>query len=313
MQRTIQTFVVFLALSACDPYDRIIVANPPDSPERVGLLVDGWRDGQPVDDEAYTPASPNLGIENLYSNANFDSEVVGFGSGRSVTVVPVTWTDEPSDRVEFELAPAYELPVTVWMVYGDPVEQHERMQAWFASVNDVLESERAGIRFAGSEMRLGPTDPAPTLDDVNCGDRPLLEQTVGRIPGRINVYLVHRVYGDLEGVTACTRGGFVALAEGGKRSDLAHGLVANFGLEYIAQLDPVFTFDDQNLMSSKHGERLYLSEGQVFRMHLDPASALNSVYEARDGLRVRECPARGSRLCPVLDRRLWADGVLGGG
>ena len=56
MQRTTQTLVVFLALSACDPYDRIIVANPPDSPERVGLLVDGWRDGQPINDEGYTPA-----------------------------------------------------------------------------------------------------------------------------------------------------------------------------------------------------------------------------------------------------------------
>jgi hypothetical protein len=106
----------------------------------------------------------------------------------------------------------------------------------------------------------------------------VLEETVGRVPHRINVYLVHRVYGDPEGVTVCGGDGFVALAEGGKRSDLAHGLVANFGLDHIDVGDPELRFDEQNLMDHHHGERLYLSEGQVFRMHVDPDSALNSVY-----------------------------------
>jgi hypothetical protein len=63
-------------------------------------------------------------------------------------------------------------------------------------------------------------------------------------------------------------------------------------------------------MHSASNSRQFLTEGQLFRAHLEPGSAINSVYGVRPGQVTRSCADNASsRTCPPLAKRLWADGA----
>jgi hypothetical protein len=88
---------------------------------------------------------------------------------------------------------------------------------------------------------------------------------------------------------------------------MAHELGHAFALEHIDDL--VADFDVTNVMHSASNVRQYLTEGQIFRAHLRPGSALNSVYGARPALPVRNCD-RDTPLvdCPAIRKRIFVDG-----
>ena len=63
-------------------------------------------------------------------------------------------------------------------------------------------------------------------------------------------------------------------------------------------------------MHSASSVRQYLTEGQTFRAHTRPASALNAVYNARAGQPTRSCDRDTPMLqCPLIRKRIWADGL----
>ena len=64
-------------------------------------------------------------------------------------------------------------------------------------------------------------------------------------------------------------------------------------------------------MHSASNSRQYLTEGQTFRAHLRPNSAINQVFGLRPGLSTRNCDRDTLTLdCPAITKRLWADGGL---
>jgi hypothetical protein len=57
--------------------------------------------------------------------------------------------------------------------------------------------------------------------------------------------------------------------------------------------------------------RTYLTEGQIFRAHLRPGSAINAVYGLRAGLPVRNCDRDTLAIdCPVIHKRIFNDGFF---
>lgn len=301
------SLLLVCATTSCVPVDRVAVTNTPKAPERVGLLVDGWRNGQQIDDEAYTPKLPPQGVPNLDGTG----EVIAFGERRAVSVKPASWTPQPEDRVELALEQAYKLPITVWIVDADVAEQKERMQNAVSATNAIWDAERAGIRIGGMQVIDATAKATAELSDFACSERKALTQAIGRKPGRINLYVVQRVEGKASRVTVCGGGGFGVIGHGAFAGDVTFALTANFGLKDVQQYGPKFVFDERNVMHPDHGPRQYLTEGQIFRMHVNPQSALNSVYGVRTGKTVRNCFApAGSSQCPALDRRVWPDGNL---
>ena len=68
-------------------------------------------------------------------------------------------------------------------------------------------------------------------------------------------------------------------------------------------------FNAQNVMTAASNSRSFLTEGQVFRAHFDPGSAVNDIFMARAGLPMANCqPSPETPECPALQRRIWADG-----
>ncbi len=75
----------------------------------------------------------------------------------------------------------------------------------------------------------------------------------------------------------------------------------------MLEFDPFFpaeaTTDDDT--------RAFITEGQLFRAHLNGNSALNGVYNARAGEPTRTCGHNADNNdCPVLNTRIWADGAF---
>ncbi len=63
-------------------------------------------------------------------------------------------------------------------------------------------------------------------------------------------------------------------------------------------------------MHSASNVRAFLTEGQTFRAHTRPASAINAVYALRPGLLTRSCDRDTLTLtCPPIAKRIWADGT----
>ena len=157
----------------------------------------------------------------------------------------------------------------------------------------------------------------PGARSFQCGDdEQRLQQAIHAVPGRINVYVVHSVNappatGTGAG-TSCGRSDFVALGSTVIDGTFIHELGHSFSLIHT---DGMSSFDATNFMHSISTTRLYFTEGQLFRAHFTPAvpadqqsgSALNCVYNARPLQPTRDC---AKATCPVLEKRIWADGTF---
>jgi hypothetical protein len=103
-------------------------------------------------------------------------------------------------------------------------------------------------------------------------------------------------------------GSFIAIAAGASSHRLAHELGHTLALEHIDDLETAF--NNSNIMHSANTFQQFFTEGQVFRAHLGTTSALNQIYGLRPGLPTRDCDRdTPSVRCPVIQQRLWADGV----
>jgi hypothetical protein len=304
------SFALLVAAGACSvgsERDRVALDGVPQG-EEWGLLIDGTTASGPVDDRVATGTAAVLALENFWSHPGANDEVIAFVRGGALDLVEnAPWTPAEGDVAEVEFAPEIDLPLTIWIVKGPWSEGHGHALGQLLFLGSILQQERVGIRLAAPELIDATANAnAGFYHQFTCADRQALQQTIGSRPGRINVYRVETVRGTPFAAEACDFGsGFVALGRSTGDDALVHEIGHSFGLEHPVGILGV---GDENVMAELSTAREYLTEGQTFRAHVDPASVINSLYGARAGEPRRGCPhAAASASCPPLATRIWPD------
>ena len=219
----------------------------------------------------------------------------------------VPWTDADDDVVDVTFDNEIALPVTVWIVRGPFAAQRGLAIDHSVTTASIWQQERMGLRFSPFEIVDATGDPdAPNYFDFDCSMRTGIQSDIGQRAGRINIYWVDTVDGGTGRGQACAIGSdFVAMGSRTNDELLSHELGHNFDLEHV---NGQATFDRTNIMHSASSTRQFITEGQSFRSHLDPNSAINWRYAARPGEPTRSCShGADTNDCPVLNTRIWAD------
>ena len=275
--------------------------------------------GALVSDRSSTPTASHQGFATATDNINVGArsgagEIITFSRDRPVTLQPALWTTSfGSQTVSVAFASVFDVPVTIWVVAGPFATTQQTALTLWQTAQQIVVDERLGVHLSPVEIVDATANAkAATYAAFTCGagnaSVTSIAADIGVRPGRINVYLVSLVDGSTSRGNACAiGGGFVAIASGSGAELLAHELGHDFGLEHIDDLAAGFNFD--NLMHSASNSRQYLTEGQTFRAHLRPNSAINQVFGLRSGLPTRNCDRDTLTLeCPAIAKRLWADG-----
>jgi hypothetical protein len=304
LTRRIVTGLLLLVLTSCSDVLHISNAGGP-----VGVLLDGQDDTGNVNDRGYITTASKIDVTYTAGTSN---EVVGFTNARPPRLVTTPWTNEV-DYFDLDFRPLIQVPVTVWIVKGPFVDQQNHAIEACIRTSTIWNAERMGVDFSQFEVLDATGNPKASahfaFPNGDVGDsvwKPLRDD-IGFTAGRLNIYWVDTV----NGLTTNGWSNFGAQIAIGRNSGdelLSHEIGHAFSLTHT---DADSNFDDTNVMWSASNRRQYLTEGQLFRAHLDPTSILNDVYDARPGETTRSCPyAPPSESCPAIDRRLWADGTF---
>lgn len=298
--------VVLAFVTGCDA---IRIHNGSDNV--VGLLVDAQGPNGVLNDHSVASTKISIGFAN-YTASPDSNEVVGFTTDRPPQYLATPWTSR-RDTFDLVFQPLLRIPVTVWIVKG-PFDQ-QRLHAIEACIRTsaILRAERMGVEFGPFEVRDATADPeAPAhfaLPNGDAGDsvwQPLRED-IGFISGRLNIYWVDTV----EGRTGSGWSNFGAQIVMGRNTGdelLSHEIGHAFSLRHT---NGNANFDVTNIMASASNSRQYVTEGQLFRSHLNQTSVLNALYNARPGEITRACSHGDSGpLCPAIQKRIWADGIF---
>jgi hypothetical protein len=303
-----------VALSGCS--DRIHVSNG--SGDEVGMIVDGANEAGPFNDTIYRSNGSPIEVGRLTSTP-MTNELIGFCIGRPPKYVSTPWT---SAQDEFQLAfdNVFMIPATHWIVSGPYEARLEDIELAIATTNTIWHDERAGLTMARAGTRFvdrtGAATPATlNLPDPESGDVEGGWQALRNLTGfesdRLNVYWVEWVAGSKSNgwsnflIPGDAQGRQIVMGSETKEVLLAHEIGHAFHLEHVW---PEY-FDATNVMYISSSVRKYLSEGQLFRMHLDSRSILNSALNLREGGYVRDCDQDAvDNECPSVWLRLWADG-----
>lgn len=275
----------------------------------VGALIDGQTRYGDRKDLTFVGQGPVLGVGDWRAPGLSGGEVTVFVPGFGMTHRRLqAWTSQP-DSVDLTTPDPATIPVTVWIVEGPFGTRQADVEQDLDYANLVFEQEGLGVFFEMVEViDRTDIDPDSPLLDFVCGQRSELQEQVGERPGTVNVYIVRRVDGVRSRGQACEIGGdFVVLGGLAGPTLLAHELGHNLGLVH-----PDFdtrNFDQTNIMHSASDTRDSLTEGQIFRAHLTPESALNSFTGLYAPDELRNCPfTAGNEDCPPFQMRLFPDG-----
>lgn len=306
----------------------------------IGLLVSGQAASGPWQFHTIAPASGpivSLGANLDASSAPETDRVVGFSEGHPPTIASATWTPG-NDVVPLAFPRAVPVRLKIWVLqWGRLTPDHIVRQ--LQRVQTIWRLERVG-----ATLELSPyTDTSSNPDAasfanfaLDCRLRGVLEQTIGAEPGAINVYYVNQIvddtgasvgtgvacdFADGQGTSTVVMSSLFAVGMGGLDT-LPHELGHTFTLAHVGEgsLALVPNFDRSNLMWSGFDARpvprprLYLTEGQTYRAALNQTSAMNLVASGPGGNGSTVCylldSRNDTRLCPPIDKRIWADGAL---
>ncbi len=241
-------------------------------------------------------------------------EAVGFSQYRPVALQNVSWLTWFGDQaVDVNLHDQVRVPITFWVLSSPFNTNQTRANNFWFAMQTVYWPERVGLLFTPVTVR----DATANINRskylaFTCGSSNAnmsgMQNDIGFDSGRINVYLVDSVDGSTSRGNACQIGGpFVAIASTAGTDLLSHEMGHDLALTHIDDLTT--NFDQTNVMHSASNTRAFLTEGQLFRAHLQPTSAINATYAARPGQTTRNCPRDTvSRTCPPIHKRLWPDG-----
>lgn len=277
---------------------------------QVGVLVDGREGASEVNDRGFVTNAASVDVGDLDSGAS--NEAIGFTNHRPPRHVATPWA-AGNDSFDVDFRGRIQVPVTVWIVHGPFAAQRQHAIEACIRTSAIWNAERVGLAFSQFEVIDATGDPQAAArstfpnGDLNPQAWVDLRNDIGFTNGRLNIYWVNTVNG------ATTNGwsNFGAqIAMGADTFDelLSHEIGHAFSLTHS---DGAANFDDTNVMWSGSIQRQFLTEGQLFRAHLDPDSIINAVYGARPGETTRDCAfGTATAQCPASQRRLWADGVF---
>jgi len=274
-----------------------------------GVLV---TDGFSTNYGGYTTATDKI---NIGARAGM-GEAVGFSQYRPAALQGVSWLTWFGDQtVDVNLHDQIRVPITFWVLSSPFNTNQTRANNFWFAMQTVYWPERVGLLFTPTTVRdaTGNANRTKYLA-FTCGNgnanMTKMQSDIGFDSGRINIYLVDSVDGSTSRGNACQIGGpFVAIASTAGTDLLSHEMGHDLALTHIDDLTT--NFDQTNVMHSASNTRAFLTEGQLFRAHLQPASAINATYGVRPGQVTRDCPRDTvSRTCPAIQKRLWADGTF---
>lgn len=242
-------------------------------------------------------------------------EVIAFSAKRAVTVQAAIWSSASGDQtVAVPLASELDAPATFWIVAGPFATTQQTALTLWTTAQQIYWDERLGVRLPLEVVDATANPKASSWNAFTCGggnaNVGTIQSDIGARAGRINIYLVGLVDGSTSRGNACNIGSsFVAIASGASAELLSHELGHDFGLEHIDDLTAAF--DPTNVMHSASSTRAFLTEGQSFRAHIRPNSAINATYGLRPGLVTRSCDRDTLTLsCPWIAKRVWSDGTF---
>ncbi len=290
--------------------DRLNISNTAGA--EVGVLVDGHDGGGEVNDRGFLTSAATLEVSNL--SAGVSNEVIGFTSQRPPRYVATPWTNAGSEVFALDFKPRIQVPVTVWIVKGPFAAQRQHAIEACIRTSAIWAAERVGVDFSTFQVIDATADPQAAahfaFPNGDVGDsvwKPLRDD-IGFTAGRLNIYWVETVNGaDTSGWS--NFGAQIAMGANTFDELLSHEIGHALSLTHT---DGTAGFDDTNVMWSGSIQRQFLTEGQLFRAHLNPSSIINAIYAARPGEMTRACPfsTTATPQCPAIQRRLWADGTF---
>lgn len=256
-------------------------------------------------------------IGNALATRSCNSEVAVFSQHSAMQLVEnvTVWTDGTGDRLLVDLTPSLQVPLTVWVVKGPFTSAGsagigDRAADQVHRADDLYGQMNCGLGFQATINDATGNPNAPALLRRKCSEGASLRSGIGFTPGRLNIYYLEDVLREDTG--ASVRGatcGFVlpspttedrntilVHATGADDETLAHELGHAFTL---AHTNTVTGIPVTNVMNSAVNNRDSFTEGQCFRVNVNPNSALNV-----NGTRVgptRNCPdGTTSPGCPAL-------------
>jgi hypothetical protein len=280
----------------------------------VGICVDGADANGAVNDARFVvsavTSNATFQVGELTSCPMAPDEVYAFAVGRAPTRVAKAWT-MGQDHFGATLDDEVSIPVYVWVVQG-PFD-HEAPEALEAVIGaaGLFRNERTGVGFGAITLRDVTGHPnAASVLNVSGGSYAALTSGIGyaSFPPRINIYWVGTVNGGSGNGLNWDGTPVIAVGHNADGGLLAHEFGHAFVLEHT---DGLPGYDGTNVMASSATNRLFLTEGQNFRVHFHPSSQLNALFHARPDKPGRICSRdTASQRCLRNDKRVWADGAF---
>lgn len=281
-----------------------ILFNPNDN----GVLVNDANTNK-VSYDAYHSTDSKVPV----GNRSGSGEAVAFTALRPMAITtPADWA---AGDVAVAFRPQISVPVTVWIVQGPFASQKALALSALVTTNQIWRSEAVGLTTGTITVNDATGNAnASTFLSFTCTQQSAMQTAIGQTAGQFNIYYVNQVdrgggnFSTGNGNACSLSGSFAAMGSATGTELLVHELGHDMSLAHVDGLAP---FDGTNVMFSTSNTRQFFTEGQTFRAHMTPASAINGVFNARASQPTRTCAQNASsNQCPLIQKRIWADGTF---